>query len=104
MKIVFIVLLSTITYAQDNNMLYRRLLKLEQRVAKLEKQLSSQTSQHRGGLKVKDMQGSKIYSGQASQMPQLPPEQRKQIMQQLEQFKKSQKENQKVLDELMNEN
>lgn len=100
-KLLIILLLSSATFAQDNSDILRRLLKLEQRVAQLERQVAQKPHM---GLKVKDMDGTKMKAQQKPQMPQLTPEQRKQIMQQLEQFKKSQKDNQKVLDELMNEN
>jgi hypothetical protein len=100
MKLLTLSLLLTMS-AFANPDLERRILKLEQRVAQLERQIAQKPH---SGLKVKDMGGGKIKAQQSPQMPALTPEQRKQIMQQLEQFKKSQSENQKILDELMNEN
>ena len=75
-----------------------RIAELEARIRALEAQKGMEN-----GLKVKDMQGSEASSSRSpasSGSPQIPPEEQKKIMEQLEQFKAKQKEAQKLLDDL----
>lgn len=93
-----------------------RLDALEAKVAALEAKIeslsrsmkNSQTSDTSGALKVQDMNDqtmdsqARAVSGDVSQ-PTLTEEQRKEIEKTLEGYKQSQKEQQKILDEIMNE-
>jgi hypothetical protein len=78
---------------------------LEQRIEKLEAEKATSN-----GLKVKDMDGEKVkskasraLSNYGSAAPALSKKQQEEIMNQIELFKKRSQENQKILDEIMNE-
>ena len=104
-NIIALIVLVSCLPAMGKSQLLRRVDALEARVKALEQKLNgSSTSQN--GLKVKDMGNSQVgtlrgVSGQ--NVPQLTPEQQLEIQNQLQEYQKRQKEQQRVLDELMND-
>lgn len=95
--ILSFLLLPLFSYANED--MQRKLLEMERKIKQLEKGKAS------SGIKTQDLENQEI-SNQSSSVPsasQLSPEQQKELMKQIEQIKKSQKEQQKVLDEIMNE-
>lgn len=80
--------------------LEQRLLSLEKRVLALENKVNTQE-----GLKVVDLDNKKITeeTSTGSQRPRIPKEKENEIMEQINNFQKKNKENQKLLDKLMNE-
>ncbi len=82
---------------------------LERRVSALERnvaQLSSMGTDSTTGLKIKDSQNQIKKAGvnrSVASNPQLSDDQKKEIVETLENYKKKQQESQKLLDELMNE-
>lgn len=86
-----------------------RMEKAEQKIRELENKSSS--SAETSGLKVKDYQNSKIHEKQRniagdfnSQRNQLSKEQEKAIKMQIEIIKKSQTDQERILNDIMNEN
>ena len=109
MKIFMILILglaSLSAYANPN--LEAKIKQLEMRVQALESQLGSQKTQ--SGLRVKDLGNQNIMNRNISSTGaaangslNLTKEQEKEMMEAIEKFKKAQEKNQKLLDELMNE-
>lgn len=83
--------------------LEKRITVLEQKVAKL---MGASSIDGKTGLRIKD-NGNQIQQGSGSRgissTPQINETRKKEIMDTLEQYKKSKQESQKLLDELMNE-
>lgn len=75
-------------------------MSLEKRVLALENKVNTQE-----GLKVVDLDNKKITeeTSTGSQRPRIPKEKENEIMEQINNFQKKNKENQKLLDKLMNE-
>lgn len=92
--------------ASAKSQLLRRVDALEARVKALEEKLNS-TSTSQNGLRVKDMGnksvGSNVRNVSGQSAPQLTREKQEQIERQLQEYQKRQKEQQKVLEELMND-
>lgn len=112
MKLIIALLMSWNIHASDD----AKLKELELKILKLEKQLATQGKA--SGLKVKDLGNKKIKKSASfeasemidgrslsseSQKPKITPEQQKELMKQIEMIQKRQKESQKVLDEIMND-
>ena len=108
MKLIIILLISSFSSMSFAESVEQRLEKLQRRVIELEKRLGNEPSSTKtSGLKIKDLKNKKIesksraLSSYGSTAPQLSRKQQKEIMNQIEQYKKKSQENQKVLDQIM---
>lgn len=104
MKVLLCILFMTSTHLWANEEMELKMLKLEKRIKQLEKQKGTQGS----GLKTQDYKNKNVSSVSASSATgssdvQLTPEQKKALMEQIKTIKSNQKEQEKLLDELMNE-
>lgn len=96
--------LSSLSFADDQTQ--KKILELEKRIKQLERSQGSRPS----GLKTQDYKNSTVdkkekgkgLAGHA-QEAQLSKEQQEKLMKQIEMIKKNQKEEKKLLDEIMNE-
>ena len=94
----------TVSMRKTENLI-KRVTVLEQRMATLEKIIHSQAKKPANDLKVKDLKNNKIDSIQnrTSASENISEAQKKEIMQQLEGFKKKSAEREKFIEKLLNE-
>lgn len=83
-----------------NDEMELKVLKLEKRIKQLEKSNGSNGS---GGLKTTDYKKKSVSSNSSSGAAQLSASDQAKLMKQIETIKNSQKEQKKLLDEIMNE-
>ena len=97
-------LATQIAVAQAQQDLQKKVIRLEARVQALEKRLNSIEGQaKRGGLNVRDHNNSPMGARVPANRPTMTPEQQKEMMDTLKMYKKNREEQQKYLQELMNE-